>query len=137
MDTLITDMDVLLGSDAAFLLGPWVEGARGWGHNASEAELYSFNAKYVALMFACSMGSPSVCAHFGFVRVRRCTPRYQITGWSFHYEARLPGTGDYAAKMWAGLMGTYYRARWALCVWGWAWSMLIEWAWEGGGPQTC
>jgi hypothetical protein len=27
---------------------------------------------------------------------------------------RLPGTGDYAAKQWQGLLGGYYRARWAL-----------------------
>ena len=84
MDSLIAEMDTLLGTDRAFLLGPWVQDARGWGHDARETALYSFNAKYL------------------------------ITGWSFHYFGRLPGTGDYAARMWNGLLGTYYRARWAL-----------------------
>ena len=55
LDTLIADMDTLVGTDSAFLLGPWVQNARGWGHDAQETALYAFNA------------------------------RYQITGWSFHY----------------------------------------------------
>ena len=84
MDTLISDMDTLMGTDGAFLLGTWVQNATSWGHDDAEKSLYSFNAKY------------------------------QITGWSFHYRGQLPSTGDYAAKMWHGLLGGYYRERWAL-----------------------
>jgi hypothetical protein len=32
MDALLAETDALLGSDAAFLLGPWVRNASGWGH---------------------------------------------------------------------------------------------------------
>jgi hypothetical protein len=93
MDVLIVEMDTLLGSGdkeeeeeeaSAFLLETWVGDAMSWGHTAEEKALYCFNAKY------------------------------QLTGWSFHYAGQLPGTGDYAAKMWHGLLSGYYRKRWAL-----------------------
>ena len=42
---LIDDMDVLMGTHEAFLLGKWLEDARSWGKTASEKQLYEKNAR--------------------------------------------------------------------------------------------
>ncbi len=42
---LIRDMDNLLATRNDFMLGPWVENARRWGHNEKEKALYERNAK--------------------------------------------------------------------------------------------
>ena len=84
MYNLIVDLDRLVACAGGMLLGTWLESAKGWGHTAAETALYEWNA------------------------------RQQITAWSFHYPGKLPGTGDYAAKMWAGLLQGYYLQRWRL-----------------------
>ena len=42
---LIDDMDELMGTHEAFLLGKWLEDARSWGKTASEKQLYEKNAR--------------------------------------------------------------------------------------------
>ena len=42
---LIGDMDTLLGTRKDFLLGPWLEDARKWGHTPPEKALYEQNAR--------------------------------------------------------------------------------------------
>ena len=33
---ILCDLDILVSADSAFLLGPWLEGARRWGTNSSD-----------------------------------------------------------------------------------------------------
>lgn len=42
---LIDDMDELMGTHEAFLLGKWLEDAKSWGQTASEKQLYEKNAR--------------------------------------------------------------------------------------------
>lgn len=42
---LLEDMDVLLGSDIHFLLGPWIRDARKHGHTVTEQNLMEYNAR--------------------------------------------------------------------------------------------
>jgi alpha-N-acetylglucosaminidase len=42
---LISDMDNLLATRKAFLLGPWLADARSWGITKKEKDLYEFNAR--------------------------------------------------------------------------------------------
>ena len=74
MYMVIGDMDRLVATSQAFLLGTWLERAKAQnGTTAANKRLFEWNVQ-------------------------------QITGWSFHYNGTFPGTGDYAAKMWSGLL---------------------------------
>ena len=42
---LFTDLDMLLGTDAHFLLGRWISDAKALAHNEDERKLYEFNAR--------------------------------------------------------------------------------------------
>ena len=42
---LLLDRDELLGSHASFLLGRWIAGARSWGKDREEQDLFEFNAR--------------------------------------------------------------------------------------------
>jgi alpha-N-acetylglucosaminidase len=42
---LMTDMDDLLATRREFMLGTWIEGARGWGTTPAERDQYEFNAR--------------------------------------------------------------------------------------------
>lgn len=88
--TLLKDLDELVGTDTAFLLGPWVQAARAWGANATDCgamecgDFYEWNA--------------------------RC----QITTWNPTPQnaTQIPnGPVDYAGKHWNGLIGDYYAVR--------------------------
>lgn len=47
------DLDRLVGTDSAFLLGPWIQAARAWGDNATDCgakfascgDFYEWNAR--------------------------------------------------------------------------------------------
>ena len=74
MYMVIGDMNRLVATSQAFLLGTWLERAKAQnGTTAANKRLFEWNVQ-------------------------------QITGWSFHYNGTFPGTGDYAAKMWSGLL---------------------------------
>ncbi|XP_052221113.1 alpha-N-acetylglucosaminidase-like isoform X4 [Dreissena polymorpha] len=45
MMNILSDLELLLGSDPHFLLGPWIRDARSWGVTASEADLMEYNAR--------------------------------------------------------------------------------------------
>ena len=84
MYEVIIDLDRLVATSPAFLLGRWLDDATAQNGTDADKALYQWNA------------------------------RQQITGWSFHGNTTFPGTGDYAAKMWSGLLTGYYLPRWQL-----------------------
>ena len=85
---LIDDMDQLLGSHHAFLLGTWLSDAEGWAQQASTA------AHGVTLME---------------------DARRVITLWG-HPDAPddhlNSGLSQYSYRLWAGLVKNFYRPRW-------------------------
>ena len=42
---LFDDMEMLLGSDVHFLLGPWLQDSRTHGHTTEEKDLMEYNAR--------------------------------------------------------------------------------------------
>jgi alpha-N-acetylglucosaminidase len=93
---LLRDIDTLVATDSAFLLGPWIESAREWGINA-ENDCYSLEL------------NSTNCAHF-----YEWNARTQITTWNPTRadDAKIPGGPiDYAAKHWSGLIEDYYAVR--------------------------
>jgi Alpha-N-acetylglucosaminidase (NAGLU) C-terminal domain/Alpha-N-acetylglucosaminidase (NAGLU) tim-barrel domain len=99
---LLVDLDRLLGSHEAFLLGPWLESARVWG-----------------------MAGDNDCNATGFPDIQECTDFYewnarvQITTWNPTLEdsSQVPGGPiDYAAKHWSGLIKDYYAERISLVL---------------------
>jgi hypothetical protein len=89
--SLLSDVDALVGTDTAFLLGPWIAAARYWGVNASDC------------------GSLS-CSDF-----MEWNARCQLTTWipvPSNDSIVIPdGPNDYASKHWNGLIEDYYGAR--------------------------
>lgn len=87
--TLLGDIDTLLATDSAFLLGPWLAAARAWGAGSSDCgmpcgDFYEWNA------------------------------RTQITTWNptpYGAEVIPGGPIDYASKHWNGLVRDYYMER--------------------------
>jgi alpha-N-acetylglucosaminidase len=51
MNALILDMDRLLGTHDAFLLGPWLERAKAWGRTEEQRKLYEWNARYILTLW--------------------------------------------------------------------------------------
>jgi alpha-N-acetylglucosaminidase len=93
---LLKDADTLVGTDQAFLLGPWLQSARKWGANQSD-DCYS------------AILESSDCAHF-----YEWNARTQITTWnptSKHSPSIPGGPIDYAVKHWSGLIKDYYVRR--------------------------
>ena len=43
---LLLDIDALVGTDTAFLLGPWLESAKAWGANSSDCGAMTCTAFY-------------------------------------------------------------------------------------------
>lgn len=81
---LIDDMDRLLGTNEHFLFGKWVADARAWGTTKEESDYY---AKYAAI---------------------------HPTLWGQdNWDYSRPNWFDYAWREWNGLVGTYYKHRWA------------------------
>lgn len=104
--TLLQDLDSLVGTEPAFLLGPWLQSARAWGAipNASDCT-------------GTVIGDLD-CPHF-----MEWNARCQITTW---YPTPARGQGfpgqqggrdnDYARKHWSGLIRDYYAVRAELLV---------------------
>ena len=94
---LLTDLDDLVATDSAFLLGGWTQAARALAGNTTDCSADGF---------------PEIawtCAHF-----YEFNARVQITTWDpTRRGAAKPGveTVDYAPKHWSGLIKDYYAAR--------------------------
>jgi alpha-N-acetylglucosaminidase len=87
---LLNDLDSLVATDSAFLIGPWIESARGWGVGNNDCgekscpDFYEWNA------------------------------RVQLTSWNPTPKnaTQIPdGPIDYASKHWSGLIKDYYAER--------------------------
>eukprot|EP01052_Picozoa_sp_SAG31_P026067 SAG31_NODE_2335_length_5925_cov_3.925506_6_plen_359_part_00 len=103
---LLRDIDKLLATDSAFLLGTWLQAARKLGDNATDCtDTVLGDAKL------------STCSDF-----MEWNARAQITTWHPtdsptnptppETNPTWPGTiNDYARKQWAGLISTYYAER--------------------------
>lgn len=94
--TLLDDLDTLLATDTASLLGPWLADARQWGGNASDCgESFRGNIS---------------CPDF-----YEWNARAQLTTWypptSRAYNASSPNINNYASKQWQGLVGGFYASR--------------------------
>eukprot|EP01062_Namystynia_karyoxenos_P074682 TRINITY_DN7162_c0_g1_i1.p1 TRINITY_DN7162_c0_g1~~TRINITY_DN7162_c0_g1_i1.p1 ORF type:complete len:853 (+),score=247.35 TRINITY_DN7162_c0_g1_i1:791-3349(+) len=93
---ILNDLDTLVGTDSAFLLGPWLAMARKLGENASDC---------VADAAPVVQGCP---AFYDW------NARCQLTTWNptKQGDAAVPkGPVDYASKHWSGLIRDYYAAR--------------------------
>jgi len=92
---LLNDVDTLVATDSAFLLGPWIESARRLGksrHDCTSTFLPDSN-----------------CEHF-----YEWNARTQITTWNptGKDSATIPGGPiDYSSKHWSGLIRDYYVPR--------------------------
>ncbi|KAI0752381.1 alpha-N-acetylglucosaminidase [Daedaleopsis nitida] len=85
---LLSDLDALLATNEHFLLSTWIADARRWAHGADkDKDAYAY-AAYLEY-----------------------NARIQITLWGPDGEI-----DDYASKAWAGLVGTYYKPRWAAFI---------------------
>ena len=104
---VLHDLDKLLATDSAFLLGPWLAAARKLGGNATVCTDTAIGEKL------------SKCTDF-----MEWNARAQITTWHPTDSPTSPtppteGTrpawpgriNDYARKQWSGLVGDYYAAR--------------------------
>ncbi|VAH53097.1 unnamed protein product [Triticum turgidum subsp. durum] len=81
---LVKDLDVLLASHEGFLLGPWLESAKGLARSKEQEIQYEWNA------------------------------RTQITMWFDNTETKASLLRDYANKYWSGLLRDYYGPRAAI-----------------------
>eukprot|EP00931_Biecheleriopsis_adriatica_P107286 TRINITY_DN81631_c0_g1_i1.p1 TRINITY_DN81631_c0_g1~~TRINITY_DN81631_c0_g1_i1.p1 ORF type:complete len:453 (+),score=52.87 TRINITY_DN81631_c0_g1_i1:49-1359(+) len=93
---LLNDLDILVGTDSAFLLGPWLSWARSFAQGATDCT---------------AVGYPAIttCAEF-----YEWNARVQITSWNPTPKGarHVPGGPiDYASKHWNGLIGGYYKER--------------------------
>ena len=96
---MLEDLDTLVATDTAFLVGPWLE---------------------MAKAFAASYGTED-CTDTGYETITSCAKFYewnarvQLTTWNptpaNASSVVLDGPIDYAAKHWAGLVGDYYAER--------------------------
>lgn len=102
---LLHDLDTLLATDSAFLLGTWLQAARKLGGNATDCTDTVLGDKL------------SKCSDF-----MEWNARAQITTWHPTDSPTNPtppesnpawpgGIDDYARKQWAGLVGGYYAVR--------------------------
>ncbi|ONM12890.1 Alpha-N-acetylglucosaminidase [Zea mays] len=82
--SLVNDLDTLLSSHEGFLLGPWLESAKGLARNSEQEIQYEWNA------------------------------RTQITMWFDNTETKASLLRDYANKYWSGLLQDYYGPRAAI-----------------------
>ncbi|TVU46998.1 hypothetical protein EJB05_06572 [Eragrostis curvula] len=78
---LIVDIDTLLAADDNFLLGPWLESAKGLAMTEVERKQYEWNA------------------------------RTQVTMWYDNTKTEQSKLHDYANKFWSGLLKSYYLPR--------------------------
>ena len=107
--TLLRDMDLLLATHPAFLLGPWLAAARRWGMGAAAHDCASVCGGSTG--GGPGPGGPNAtdCAAF-----YEWNARVQLTTWHPTppgARAVPKGPVDYAAKHWSGLVGDYYGGR--------------------------
>jgi len=93
---VLRDVDSLVGSDSAFLLGSWIEMAKGMADGSED------------------------CVDTGYETISSCAAFYewnartQLTTWNPTPKgaAKIPGGPiDYAGKHWQGLIADYYAVR--------------------------
>ena len=84
MEELILDIDRLLGTHDAFLLGHWLERAKAWGRTDEQRKLYEWNA------------------------------REMITLWGPEYSGDdyVAIVDNYSVRQWAGVLSDYILPRW-------------------------
>jgi alpha-N-acetylglucosaminidase len=102
--TLLTDLDRLLATDTAFMLGPWIASARKLGGNATDC---------VGTRVAKLDAGTGRCDDF-----MDWNARAQLTSWypTLSADASYPGQQngrdhDYAGKQWSGLINGIYVPR--------------------------
>ena len=90
---LLLDLDTLLATDTAFLLGPWLDSARRLGGNATDC-------------------TDTVVGDLDCADFMEWNARSQITTWKPTPKAGPLGQPtDYARKHWSGLISGYYAPR--------------------------
>ncbi|TCD70100.1 hypothetical protein EIP91_004829 [Steccherinum ochraceum] len=87
---ILSDMDALLATNENFLLSTWIQDARQWA-TVGPGRLARTNQTYAAYL--------------------EYNARNQLTLWGPDGEIN-----DYASKQWAGLVGQYYKQRWATWI---------------------
>jgi alpha-N-acetylglucosaminidase len=60
MNGLILDIDRLLGTHDAFLLGPWLERAKTWGRTEEQKKLYEWNARELITLWGPEYSGPGL-----------------------------------------------------------------------------
>ena len=83
IDSLLGDLDTLVGTRPEFLLGRWIADARRWGTNDDERRLYEWNARNIITLWG-----------------TQCT------------EGQNDDLNLYAYKEWEGMFSGYFRPRW-------------------------
>ena len=81
--SLIKDFDILLSTREEYLLGKWLEDAKGWGESDEERALYEWNARNLITLWG-----------------EKCT------------ENQYDDLNNYAYKQWAGMFSDYHLVRW-------------------------
>lgn len=135
---LLLELDALVATDEAFLLGPWLVSARAWGANATDCGESALGPHAsCADVFECAwVGGGSRRSHCcvplsalpgGLASLPLLCPpkclslpsllgnaRTQLTTWypaTKGAAALMPRDGDYARKQWSGLVKDYYAQR--------------------------
>lgn len=96
---VLNDVDALVGTDSAFLVGPWIEMAKLFGENATDCVPSSMT------------DYPTITSCPAFYE---WNARVQLTTWNptgKTMESIPGGPIDYASKHWSGLISDYYAAR--------------------------
>jgi alpha-N-acetylglucosaminidase len=91
---LLEDVDQLVATEYAFLLGPYIAAARSWGASSVDCAINT---------------TPIDCPDF-----YEYNARTQLTTWiptPKGATSKPDGPDDYASKHWSGLISDYYRAR--------------------------
>jgi len=83
VEALLRDLDTLVGTRPEFLLGRWIDAARGWGTTAAERRLYEWNARNIITLWG-----------------TKCT------------EGENDDLNLYAYKEWEGMFTGYFLPRW-------------------------
>eukprot|EP01052_Picozoa_sp_SAG31_P001184 SAG31_NODE_39_length_31377_cov_5.971482_15_plen_665_part_00 len=92
-EQLLLDLDQLLATDSAFMLGPWLARARALGGDATDC--------------TGTIVGDLACADF-----MEWNARSQLTTWKpTPQSGPLGHPSDYARKMWSGLISGYYAPR--------------------------
>jgi alpha-N-acetylglucosaminidase len=90
---LLRDLDKLLATDTAFMLGPWLASARKLGGDATDC-------------------TDTVVGNLKCDDFMEWNARCQVTTWQpTKKEGPLGSPADYARKHWSGLVSDYYAAR--------------------------